>query len=57
MTGGKWYFEFEILTAGPMRVGWARADAPPGNKIGSDEFTWAFDGFAVSIVSLPNTYS
>ncbi|KAL0274261.1 UNVERIFIED_CONTAM: hypothetical protein PYX00_006731 [Menopon gallinae] len=45
VSSGKWYFEFEILTAGPMRVGWARADCPPGNKIGSDEYTWAFDGF------------
>ncbi|KAK6622641.1 hypothetical protein RUM43_008483 [Polyplax serrata] len=45
VSSGKWYFEFEILTAGPMRVGWARADCPPGNKLGNDEFTWAFDGF------------
>lgn len=30
VTSGKWYFEFEVLTAGPMRVGWARADAHPG---------------------------
>lgn len=42
---GKWYFEFEILTAGPMRVGWARADCNPGCMLGSDEFTWAFDGY------------
>ncbi|KAG5899237.1 hypothetical protein JTB14_035422 [Gonioctena quinquepunctata] len=42
---GKWYFEFEILTAGPMRVGWARADCAPGCMLGSDESTWAFDGY------------
>ncbi|XP_063236802.1 ryanodine receptor isoform X2 [Bacillus rossius redtenbacheri] len=42
---GKWYFEFEILTAGPMRVGWAKADCNPGCQLGSDENTWAFDGF------------
>lgn len=30
VTSGKWYFEFEVLTAGPMRVGWARADSNPG---------------------------
>ncbi|CAH0546152.1 unnamed protein product [Brassicogethes aeneus] len=42
---GKWYFEFEILTAGPMRVGWARADCAPGSMLGSDESTWAFDGY------------
>uniref|UniRef100_A0A6P7G955 Ryanodine receptor-like n=1 Tax=Diabrotica virgifera virgifera TaxID=50390 RepID=A0A6P7G955_DIAVI len=42
---GKWYFEFEILTAGPMRVGWAKADCAPGCMLGSDENTWAFDGY------------
>ncbi|KAH1003553.1 hypothetical protein HUJ04_003457 [Dendroctonus ponderosae] len=42
---GKWYFEFEILTAGPMRVGWAKADCAPGSMLGSDENTWAFDGY------------
>nr|CAD7424343.1 unnamed protein product [Timema monikensis] len=42
---GKWYFEFEILTAGPMRVGWAKADCNPGCQLGSDESTWAFDGY------------
>lgn len=30
VTSGKWYFEFEVLTAGPMRVGWTRADSNPG---------------------------
>nr|CAD7437731.1 unnamed protein product [Timema bartmani] len=39
------YFEFEILTAGPMRVGWAKADCNPGCQLGSDESTWAFDGY------------
>lgn len=43
------YFEFEILTAGPMRVGWAKADCNPGCQLGSDENTWAFDGFNVSL--------
>ncbi|XP_033608233.1 ryanodine receptor isoform X6 [Cryptotermes secundus] len=45
VTTGKWYFEFEIMTAGPMRVGWARADCSPGYQLGSDEYTWAFDGY------------
>ena len=49
VSGGKWYFEFEVLTAGPMRVGWAKADCSPGNMLGSDENTWAFDGYNVSI--------
>lgn len=46
---GKWYFEFEILTAGPMRVGWAHADMSPGTMLGCDESSWAFDGYNVSI--------
>ncbi|XP_057319088.1 ryanodine receptor isoform X9 [Microplitis mediator] len=45
VTSGKWYFEFEVLTAGPMRVGWAKADCMPGNMLGSDDHTWAFDGY------------
>ncbi|BES99791.1 ryanodine receptor [Nesidiocoris tenuis] len=45
VTSGKWYFEFEILTAGPMRVGWATADCPPGNQLGNDDHSWAFDGY------------
>lgn len=49
VTSGKWYFEFEVLTAGPMRVGWARADAAPGLMLGSDDSSWAFDGYNVSI--------
>ncbi|XP_014093117.2 ryanodine receptor isoform X15 [Bactrocera oleae] len=44
VTSGKWYFEFEVLTAGPMRVGWARADCHPGIMLGSDDSSWAFDG-------------
>jgi hypothetical protein len=36
------------MTAGPMRVGWARADCSPGYQLGSDEYTWAFDGYNVS---------
>ncbi|XP_038217167.1 ryanodine receptor isoform X31 [Zerene cesonia] len=45
VSSGKWYFEFEILTAGPMRVGWAHADMPPGMMLGQDENSWAFDGY------------
>ena len=49
VSSGKWYFEFEVLTAGPMRVGWAKADCMPGSMLGSDENTWAFDGYNVSV--------
>lgn len=52
VSSGKWYFEFEILTAGPMRVGWAKADCAPGCMLGSDENTWAFDGYNVSIFNV-----
>ncbi|XP_072162212.1 ryanodine receptor isoform X2 [Bemisia tabaci] len=45
VSSGKWYFEFEVLTTGPMRVGWARVDCSPGHQLGSDENSWAFDGF------------
>lgn len=36
-----------------MRVGWAHADCSPGCQLGSDEYTWAFDGYNVS-TSLSN---
>lgn len=49
VTFGKWYFEFEVLTAGPMRVGWARADCYPGAMLGSEDTSWAFDGHNVSM--------
>lgn len=48
VSSGKWYFEFEVLTAGPMRVGWARSDSNPGMMLGSDDTSWAFDGYNVS---------
>jgi len=32
-----------------MRVGWAKADCMPGSMLGSDENTWAFDGYNVSV--------
>ena len=41
------YFEFEVLTDGPMKVGWARIDAHPGRQIGQDDSSWAFDGYHV----------
>lgn len=52
------YFEFEILTNGPMRVGWAKFDCSPGYQIGSDENSWAFDGYNVCIYcKKQNVYS
>lgn len=45
---GKWYFEFEVVTAGDMRVGWARPGCQPDQELGSDEQGFVFDGFKVS---------
>ncbi|XP_034536962.1 ryanodine receptor 2 [Notolabrus celidotus] len=42
---GKWYFEFEIVTAGKMRVGWARPSCSPDKELGLDEQAYVFDGF------------
>ncbi|CAN0250954.1 unnamed protein product [Lampetra fluviatilis] len=42
---GKWYFEFEAVTAGDMRVGWARPDVPSGHELGADAEAFVFDGF------------
>uniref|UniRef100_A0A3Q2ZUA4 Ryanodine receptor 2b (cardiac) n=1 Tax=Kryptolebias marmoratus TaxID=37003 RepID=A0A3Q2ZUA4_KRYMA len=45
VTRGKWYFEFEVLTAGNMRVGWARPGCTPDKELGSDDQAYVFDGF------------
>ncbi|XP_066527985.1 ryanodine receptor 2 [Hoplias malabaricus] len=41
---GKWYFEFEVVTDGNMRVGWARPGVKPDVKLGSDDQAFVFDG-------------
>uniref|UniRef100_A0A665VDB3 Ryanodine receptor 2b (cardiac) n=1 Tax=Echeneis naucrates TaxID=173247 RepID=A0A665VDB3_ECHNA len=45
VTSGKWYFEFEILTVGNMRVGWARPGCTLNKDLGSDDQAYVFDGF------------
>ncbi|XP_071336383.1 ryanodine receptor 2 isoform X3 [Trachinotus anak] len=45
VTWGKWYFEFEVLTAGNMRVGWARPGCTLDKELGSDDQAYVFDGF------------
>uniref|UniRef100_A0A158P902 Ryanodine receptor 44F n=1 Tax=Angiostrongylus cantonensis TaxID=6313 RepID=A0A158P902_ANGCA len=45
VTGGKWYFEFEILTAGLMRIGWMDVGASPAVQLGYDDRGYAFDGY------------
>nr|XP_055028049.1 ryanodine receptor 2 [Misgurnus anguillicaudatus] len=41
---GKWYFEFEAVTDGAMRVGWARPGCKPDVVLGSDDQAFVFDG-------------
>ncbi|XP_033127881.1 ryanodine receptor 2-like [Anneissia japonica] len=45
VTSGKWYYEFEVLTAGRMNVGWARPSIDPGVSLGVDGKAFVFDGF------------
>ncbi|XP_056888735.1 ryanodine receptor 2 isoform X2 [Takifugu flavidus] len=44
---GKWYFELMVVTAGQMRVGWARPGCLPDQDLGSDDQAFVFDGFKV----------
>ncbi|XP_034436295.1 ryanodine receptor 3 isoform X5 [Hippoglossus hippoglossus] len=42
---GKWYFEFEALGGGDMRVGWARPGCRPDVELGADNQAFVFDGY------------
>uniref|UniRef100_A0A8C4H5G0 Ryanodine receptor 3 n=1 Tax=Dicentrarchus labrax TaxID=13489 RepID=A0A8C4H5G0_DICLA len=42
---GKWYFEFEALSGGDMRVGWARPACRPDVELGGDDQAFVFDGY------------
>ncbi|XP_038144308.1 ryanodine receptor 3 isoform X1 [Cyprinodon tularosa] len=42
---GKWYFEFEVLSGGDMRVGWARPGCRPDVELGTDDQAYVFDGY------------
>ncbi|XP_028972792.2 ryanodine receptor 3 isoform X1 [Esox lucius] len=42
---GKWYFEFEAVTGGDMRVGWARPGCRSDFDLGMDDQAFVFDGF------------
>lgn len=44
---GKWYFEFEALSGGDMRVGWARPACRPDVELGADDQAYVFDGYRV----------
>uniref|UniRef100_A0A8C0F5J6 Ryanodine receptor 3 n=1 Tax=Bubo bubo TaxID=30461 RepID=A0A8C0F5J6_BUBBB len=41
---GKWYFEFEAVTGGDMRVGWARPACRPDIELGADDQAFVFEG-------------
>uniref|UniRef100_A0A8B9JLQ8 Ryanodine receptor 1a (skeletal) n=1 Tax=Astyanax mexicanus TaxID=7994 RepID=A0A8B9JLQ8_ASTMX len=45
VTQGKWYFEFEAVTVGEMRVGWARPSVHADKELGSDDLAYVFNGF------------
>uniref|UniRef100_A0AAN0LPN8 Ryanodine receptor n=1 Tax=Polyphagotarsonemus latus TaxID=1204166 RepID=A0AAN0LPN8_9ACAR len=42
-TSGKWYYEVEILTTGPMKIGWATLNWSANSELGDDENSWSFD--------------
>ena len=46
---GKWYFEFEALGGGDMRVGWARPGCRPDVELGADNQAFVFDGYRVNL--------
>lgn len=48
MKSGKWYFEFEAVTTGEMRVGWARPNVRPDVELGADDLSYVFNGHRVS---------
>lgn len=47
---GKWYFEFEALSGGDMRVGWARPACRPDVELGTDDQAYVFDGYRVNSI-------
>ncbi|VDK19884.1 unnamed protein product [Anisakis simplex] len=47
VTSGKWYFEFEVLTPGFMKVGWMDIASSPEAGIGMDDRSYGFDGYLV----------
>lgn len=52
ITQGKWYFEFEAVTTGEMRVGWARPSVRSDTELGADELAYVFNGNKVSHAGL-----
>ena len=52
---GKWYFEFEAVTGGDMRVGWARPACRPDVELGTDDQAYVFDGYKVRVTLISFT--
>lgn len=44
VNAGKWYYEVEIMTEGPIKLGWTLASCSPDHEIGGDDASWAYDG-------------
>ncbi|XP_070180339.1 ryanodine receptor-like isoform X4 [Littorina saxatilis] len=45
VTGGKWYYEVEVVTPGYIRMGWARVNADPAAELGCGANSFGFDGY------------
>ncbi|XP_063061461.1 ryanodine receptor 1b isoform X2 [Engraulis encrasicolus] len=44
VTQGKWYYEFEAMTTGEMRVGFARPCVLASKELGTDDLSYVFNG-------------
>ena len=42
---GRWYYDVTLETAGFMRIGWATSEFRAGRLLGSDEQSFAYDGY------------
>ena len=45
------YYEFELVTTGYMKVGFAKTTMEPGIELGMDGSSYAFDGHKVLAVT------
>ena len=48
ISGGKWYYEVELVSTGYMKVGFAKTTLEPGVELGMDAESYAFDGHKVT---------
>ncbi|XP_055337214.1 ryanodine receptor-like isoform X3 [Paramacrobiotus metropolitanus] len=46
VTEGKWYYEFEVMTHGYAKIGWALVGCSAGIEMGADENSYVFDGLS-----------